>query len=865
VQLEKGTRLGDYEIADRIGAGGMGEVYRARDRVLGRTVAVKVLAARQNDRSVLARFEQEARLASSLNHPNIITVHAVGRSGSLSYIVMEFVNGLTVAETLKAGPIPMDRVFSIAIQVADGLAKAHEAAIAHRDLKPQNIMVTPDGLAKILDFGLSKLTQPTAAGVTIMASYATEGSPIIGTPAYMSPEQARGLPVDFRSDQFSFGIILYEMISGIQPFIQESAAQTMASVIEREPRVLSEANPNVPADLERIVRRCLAKTPSERYASTRELLNDLRQAYERFKIAPLDLSTRVQRGLRRSQRLAFATLVLLLIAVLAIVLRQNFRPANITEVPQAPAMKRVAIVPFTTVNGDAASQTFADGLVDTVTAKLMGLEQFQSELQVIPASEVRREAVQTAQAARTAFGVTAAVTGNVQRGPDTVSVVLNVIDPVRMQQIRSSSIQIPTSELPALQERVATQIAEGLELSLQREGLQFLKTSGTSTPDAISEFIAGRGDLQRSEQPQRVESAISHFRRSIDTDRAYALAHAGLCEAYWRKFRLTKEPMLVSNARESCRTALELDPKSPAVHVTAATIYNGTGQFEEALKSAQAALSIDSRSASAFRELATAYQNLNRMPEAEATFQRAIQTRPNDYTLYSAFGAFYYRIGKYAEAAAQFRQVTRLTPDNYRAYSNLGGVYFYLKRNEEAIENLQRSLDLHPTGSAYTNLGAIYYGMEKYAEAAKALERAVALNDREVSYWRSLAEAYNWIPGAADKARAAYLRTIELGEEQLRLNPRDPQVLRNVSEGYARTGNKKKAIELLQRALSVAPDDVATNESAAYIYELLGDRGKAIELFAKALRNGLPMERIDKNPGLAALRADPRFQALRER
>src|SRR6185369_15433230 len=281
MQLTKGTRFGDYEIIEPLAAGGMGEVYRALDRTLQRQVALKVLAPERNDPAMLARFEQEARLASSLNHPNIVTLHAVGRSGSTSYIVMEFVEGTTIEGLLKSGPLEVSQTFSIAGQVADGLARAHEAGIVHRDLKTQNIMVRPDGLVKILDFGLSKLMVPPDQAETLAAVTATTA--IVGTPAYMSPEQAKGQPLDFRTDQFSLGTILYEMTTGKQPFLRETAVQTMSSVIEFTPAPTSETNPRIPPGLENIITRCLNKSPVQRYELTRTLADELRNQSDQFK------------------------------------------------------------------------------------------------------------------------------------------------------------------------------------------------------------------------------------------------------------------------------------------------------------------------------------------------------------------------------------------------------------------------------------------------------------------------------------------------------------------------------------------------------------------------------------------------------
>ncbi|MBZ5648022.1 MAG: protein kinase [Acidobacteriia bacterium] len=281
MSIATGTKLGPYEIVGALGAGGMGEVYRARDSKLDRPVAIKVLSAQfSSDQERLQRFEQEARAASALNHPNIVTIHDVGRQNGTSYLAMEFVDGKNLREMLDAGGLTMKKTLAIAAQVADGLAKAHAAGIVHRDLKPENIMITGDGLVKILDFGLAKLVPGVAVGSDAAATAvvpATHPGMVLGTVGYMSPEQARGATVDFRSDQFSLGTVLYEMLTGKRPFQRESSAQTMAAIIEDEPQPVTELNPKTPPPVRWIVERCLAKEPDERYASTRDLARDLQR------------------------------------------------------------------------------------------------------------------------------------------------------------------------------------------------------------------------------------------------------------------------------------------------------------------------------------------------------------------------------------------------------------------------------------------------------------------------------------------------------------------------------------------------------------------------------------------------------------
>ena len=277
--LATGTRLGPYEILSPLGAGGMGEVYRAKDPRLGREVAIKVLPeAMALDRERLSRFEQEARAASALNHPNIVTIHEIGREGGLAFIAMELVEGKTVRDLVAFKPMPVRRVLNVAAQIADGLAKAHAAGIVHRDLKPENVMVSNDGFVKILDFGLAKLVEPASGEVSVMPTMTaqpTQPGTVMGTVGYMSPEQASGEALDFRSDQFSLGSIIYEMASGKRAFLRKTAAETMSAIIREQPEPVARLRPDLPLPVQWILERCLSKDREDRYASTRDLARDL--------------------------------------------------------------------------------------------------------------------------------------------------------------------------------------------------------------------------------------------------------------------------------------------------------------------------------------------------------------------------------------------------------------------------------------------------------------------------------------------------------------------------------------------------------------------------------------------------------------
>src|SRR6266540_2957618 len=322
LMISVGSRLGPYEILAPLGAGGMGEVWKARDPRLGREVAIKVLPEElAADHERLKRFEREARAASALNHPNIVTIHEIGEADGRAFLVMERIEGQTLRELLEDGPLSSRRLLSIACQIADGLARAHEGGIVHRDLKPENVMVTKEGFVKILDFGLAKLTPPETkvASLTEMptASVGTAAGIVLGTVGYMSAEQASGKPVDFRSDQFSFGVILYEMATGRRAFRRNTPVETLSAIIREDPEPIGSVNPQAPAPLRWIIERCLAKNPEDRYVSTRDLARDL--ASVRDHLAEMSLSG-ISVGVppRRRSRLVSVSVWVVLSAAVAL-------------------------------------------------------------------------------------------------------------------------------------------------------------------------------------------------------------------------------------------------------------------------------------------------------------------------------------------------------------------------------------------------------------------------------------------------------------------------------------------------------------------------------------------------------------------
>lgn len=856
-RLGSGAKLGSYEIIAPLSAGGMGAVYKARDTKLPRQVAVKVLPPSfASDPDALVRFRREADVLASLSHPNVVTIHEIGQEGHTLYIAMEFVDGKVLNDVLAAGQMRMEDVFDVATQIATGLAFAHQSRIVHRDLKPKNIMIRRDGLVKILDFGLSKLAPAFPQLPLDQTTTLTAPRTILGTVDYMSPQQAAGLPVDFRSDQFSFGLLLYEMTTGKRPFKRGTAAQTLAAIIEDEPQPATSLNRKVPHALDAIIRRCLRKDPEERYASTDDLVRELKEKREHFSgIGLVHLP---------SWTLPPVLAVVCLLAAGGIWTIAPRLPERFRVWPplvQTVAAKQLAVLPFTNVGNDPASQAFCDGLVEILSSKLSQLEQFQKSLRVVPATDVLREGIVSVKEARQTFGVTLVITGSVQRTDSRVRMTINLVDPQTLRQLKSKTIDTEVRDISTLQDGVVLEAAELLDVRLTSDAKQVLAVGGTSVPGAYDLYAQGRGYLQRYDVAQNVDHAITLFKAALAQDNRYALAQAGLGEAYWRKYEQSKDPQWAEQAKKTSAAAIGLNDKLAQVYVTLGMIHTGTGDYDQAIESLQRALQLDPLNADAYRELAKTYERLGKLKEAESTYLNAIVVRSNYWAAHNELGGFYFRMGRYDEAEKEFQTVVELTPDNARGYSNLGAVAYSQKRYQEAATMFEKSAAIKPTDAAYTNLGALYFSQGRYPDAARYFELAVQISGHDSQRWHNLAAAYQW-SNQTDKARVAFQRTAELAEEELRINPRDTNVLITLADAYSMLNRAQRARNLLEKAMALAPNDVSDTFQASVVYEQLGDRQRALEYIAKAIKGGYPRDLIEKAPSLTQLRSDPRFQGL---
>jgi len=857
-----GRTISHFEILEKLGEGGMGVVYCARDLKLDRLVALKILPPEHTSNPRRrARLAGEAKAASALNHPNIITIYEIETADGIDYIAMEYVRGATLLDLIQDPRTELITVLSYAVQVASALSAAHAAGIVHRDIKPGNIMVTRSGIVKLLDFGVAQFEQldvnPEAATATM--AFLTRPGTAVGTVAYMSPEQAHGGGVGPRSDIFSLGVVLYQVLTGTLPFQAGSEIGLLYEIANTPAPRLHKLRPDLPPVLGAIVEKALEKDPERRYQRAEDLASDLKEITRQLETGVsarnISVATIARRSGNRAWSIAaLASSLLLLIAVVA----WRFAPRWFSPVPEE---KKIAVLPFRNIGGNRDNEAFCDGMMETLTSELTELSQFQKSLWVVPASEVRREGLASPGEARRALGANLVITGSVQRDRDQVHLTANLVDASTLRQLRSREIERPLGEEAELQDSVVQEVAGMLQLELHANERQALSAGETSTSGAYDFYLQARGHLQRRGADD-IDQAIQMFQQAKTLDPKYALAYAGLGEAYWRKYRDTRDPQWVAPARENCQLALKLNSQLAPVYVTLGIIEEGAGRHTEALDALQKARQLEPANPSVFSELGAVEEAMGNLDEAKSSYEAAAKLRPSDWTSLNALGGFYYRRGRYQDAIPLFQKITQLAPDNSQGYTNLGATYAMAGQNESAAVSFKQSLDLRPTASAYSNLGTVYFFLGRCADAVPLMERASQLTPKSEQMWGNLGDAYACVAGKKDAADSAYRRAVQLGQARLAVNANDGETLSLVALYQAKLDDKTKALENIQKARRLAPGSRKVQWEAALIYELAGQRERALGALQAAIQGGQPLDEVRGEPALANLRTDPRYQQL---
>jgi TolB-like protein/Tfp pilus assembly protein PilF len=655
MSLPPGRRLGPYEILSSIGAGGMGEVLKARDTRLQRTVAIKVLPSELSaDAERRSRFEREAHAASALNHPNITTVFDIGEDDGTHYIVMELVEGKTLRELLGDGPLPARRLLPLATQIADGLAKAHGAGIVHRDLKPENLMVTDDGLVKILDFGLAKL-EPAGSGGGSEApteTRVTRQGVLMGTVPYMSPEQAASRPLDHRSDQFSFGSIVYEMATGKRAFRKDTVPQTLAAIIEEDPEPIRKINEAVPDELAAIVERCLAKDRAGRYESTGDLAKELKSVPE---------TPSPWRARRRILGAGAGALVVLLAMALGPSLKglwdQLFSGAG-----PAP-IEAIAVLPLRNLSGDPEQEYFADGMTEALTtdlAKVGGLKV------IAPHSAMRYKKTDKslAEIARE-LGVDALVEGSALRAGDNVRILAQLVDPKTGQALWAESYERTLEDVLVLQGEVARAIAGQLRVALTPEETRRLAGARPVDREAYDAYLKGSYNWKTLTR-EGLDTAQRYFELALEKDPSYARAYEGLAWVWAARQQRGIAPPREAGpkAEAAALRALELDDSSAGAHEALAVVRTWTDwDWAGAEREWCRALELDPKGANAHAYFAWFLGITGRIEESLPHSERAIELDPYNALFHGLHAVVLCAARRYDDAMAAARGALAMQSD----------------------------------------------------------------------------------------------------------------------------------------------------------------------------------------------------------
>ena len=875
--LTAGTRLGPYEIVAPIGAGGMGEVYRARDTRLSREVAVKVISPRiAADAEQLRRFEQEARAASQLEHSNILVVHDIGSHEGSPYIVSELLEGESLREKLGE-PLAPKKAVEYALQVAHGLAAAHEKGIVHRDIKPENVFVTRDGRVKILDFGLAKLTQPAAASGSLTealtASPATEAGIVMGTVGYMSPEQVMGKSLDARSDLFSLGVVLYEMLSGRPAFRKATAAETMAAILKEEPAELSGASKPVSAGLDRIARHCLEKDPENRFHSAR----DVAFALETLSTAPTASAVTIEAGKPR-RWIARAGLAAALVAALAAVALLWSRRPGPKPAPATPPPARIVVFPFENL-GPPEDAFFAGGMTEEITSRLGAV----GGLSVISRTSARQyeRKGKTARDIGRDLGVTHVLDGSVRwergtAGAGRVRITPQLVRVSDDTQLWSQTFDRAMGDIFAVQSEIAEGVVTRMGIALEADTRATLRTRPTANLDAYQAYLRGR---QFTGQPHFSEAAwrgaVENYQRAVELDPRFMLAWIELSRAHAKLYYLRAD---LSDERKRLAVmalgrAKELSPDAPEVHLASGFYHFWVERDPDpALKEFAIAENARPGSAEAIDARAEALRMTGRWQEALEQYRRAAELSPRDAGIATEIALTLSWLRKFDEALAAANEAIALAPGE--AWPYLAKAFNYWTGNRSS-EEARAALASVPATHEWWLWSWFWQEMMegKPREALRRLDAAPQEWVRQ-KMWAMPKSLLSGLAhealGEKEAARAAFETARPLLEDEIAKHPDDARLHSSLGIAYAALGRKGDAIREGLRATALLP----LEKDAMYgfphvsdlfvIYAMTGSDDEALQTLERMLTVPSFVSRswLKGIPEWARLRNDPRFEAL---
>jgi len=866
-----GKTISHYTILEKLGEGGMGIVYRAQDTTLDRVVALKFLSQHlTSDPTEKERFYLEAKAASALNHPNITTIYEIQDHDNQLFIAMEFVEGQTLKELIEQEPLPMKRVLDIAVQVCEGLAAAHEKGIVHRDIKSENIMLSPKGQAKIMDFGLAKVrgtTKLTQAGSTL------------GTAAYMSPEQARGEEVDQRSDIFSFGVVLYELLTGQLPFKGEHQAAIAYSIMNEEPQPVVRYNNKVSVDLERIVFKALAKDKEERYQHIDDLLADLRRerkSLEYVKTTTLAQPVETQKPLKKRMiPLVLAGLAVLILIVGYFALFNKKEPES--------GRKMLAVLPFENL-GAPEQEYFAAGITDEITthlAKVGGLGVI-SRTSVLQYKDTKKTVQQIGKELGVQYVLEGTILWDKSGVTNRVRINPQLIRVKDGTHVWAETYDRVLEQIFALQSDIAEKVASALSITLVEAEHRYIAAKPTENLEAYEYYLRGKEYWNRSSGEKDIRIAIEMYEKAVELDPTFALAYASLSQThswmYW--FYVDRTDERLNRAKESVDKALKLKPDLPEAHLALGVYYYwGSWDYDRALEQFALAQKGQPNNSDLMKSIGFVQRRQGKFEQAVTNLKQAAELDPRYYNLPEEISNTYRNLRKYAEAEYYIDLAITLAPDIPSVYSEKSWLYLLSEGDtRKARKVLQEGAGKADASRFVPDLawldvldGEYQTALDRLTESTIVIDAYDAISsDGATLYFLTKARIYDLLNRPQPKL-ANYDSARIVMENKVQSKPSEAAFHSQLGIAYAGLGRKeeairegKKAVELLPVSKDAldAPDYI---QNLAQIYVMVGEYDSAIDrleylLSIPSWNVSIPYLRID--PTWAPLRNHPRFQKL---